>query len=219
MPPLIEFDRVTITAQDKTLLADISFTLNTGEKAAFHGKSGAGKSTVLKALLGLHTISQGKILFNGQPLTAPVIQTIRHDAIYISQEPILAAQTVQEALLLPFQFKAHSPHKPSRQRLVEMLARLDLPAHVLEQQTGCISGGEKQRVALARGLLMGKSLYLLDEVTSALDADSKQAVYNVCFQTETTLLSVAYDPEWLARCDTIYTLQQGQLVGIQHDYP
>ncbi len=218
MVPLIEFDHVTITVKDKTLLADISFSLFTGEKAVFCGKSGSGKSTVLKALLGLHNIKQGQILFNGQLLNPQTIKKIRHDAVYISQEPILAAATVQEALLLPFQFKAHQPHKPTRQRLIEILSRLDLSAHLLEQETKRISGGEKQRVALARGLLMGKTLYLLDEVTSALDSESKQAVYAVCFQAQSTLLSVAHDPEWLARCDSVYNLEQGRLIGTQHDY-
>jgi len=218
MLPLIEFEHVTIAAKNQTLLSDISFKLFTGEKAVFCGKSGSGKSTVLKALLGLHNLAQGQILFNGQPLGLQTMKKIRHDAVYISQEPVLAAETVQEALLLPFQFKAHQAHKPNRQRLIDILSRLELPAHLLEQETRRISGGEKQRVALARGLLMGKSLYLLDEVTSALDSESKQAVYAVCFQTQSTLLSVAHDPEWLAHCDTVYSLEQGRMIGMQHDY-
>lgn len=217
MPALIEFDHVTITAKNKTLLSDLCFRLCTGEKAVFCGKSGSGKSTVLKALLGLHPLKQGRILFNGLPLNAHTMKKIRHDAVYISQEPILAAETVEQALLLPFQFKAHQPHKPNRQRLIDLLSRLELPPHLLDQETKRISGGEKQRVALARGLLMGKTLYLLDEVTSALDSESKQAVYAVCFQCHATLLSVAHDPEWLARCDTVYTLEQGRLAGVQHD--
>lgn len=218
MLPLIEFDHVTVSAQNKTLLANLSFTLMQGEKAVFCGKSGSGKSTVLKALLGLHEITQGKILFEGQPLSPETIKKIRHHAVYISQEPILAAESVEEALLLPFQFKAHKHQKPNRQTLIDILSRLDLPAHLLQQETRRISGGEKQRVALARGLLMGKSLYLLDEVTSALDADSKQAVYRVCFQSQATVLSVAHDPDWLDRCSSIYQLDHGKLMGTRHEH-
>lgn len=218
MNPSIEFDQVTINAGGKTLLNKLSFKLYAGDKATLCGKSGSGKSTVLKSLLGLHRPARGRILFNGQPLDLKSIQAIRHDAVYISQEPLLAADTVREALLLPFGFKAHQQRKPSETQLIAVLERLQLPSSLLAQETRRISGGEKQRVALARGLLMGKTLFLLDEVTSALDAESKQAVYDVCFQPPLTVLSVAHDPDWLARCDIILSLDQGRLTGIQHDH-
>lgn len=217
MNPCIEFDQVSIDAGGKTLLSNVSFKLYAGDKAALCGKSGSGKSTVLKSLLGLHRPARGNILFNGQALDPKSIQAIRHDAVYIGQEPLLAADTVREALLLPFGFKAHHPHKPSEHQLLEVLERLQLPASLLAQETRRISGGEKQRVALARGLLMGKTLFLLDEVTSALDDESKQAVYAVCFQAQLTVLSVAHDPDWLSRCNTILSLDHGRLTGIQHD--
>ena len=108
-----------------------------------------------------------------------VIAEIRRCAAYIGQEPVLGAETVRDALLLPFQFKAHRASKPPEPKLVEALRLLHLPEAILNQDCSRVSGGEKQRIALARGLLLGKSLYLLDEVTSALDTESKQAVFDV----------------------------------------
>ena len=93
-----------------------------------------------------------------------------------------------------------------------MLTRLQLPASILEQSSHRVSGGEKQRIALARGLLLGKTVYLLDEVTSALDQISKQAVFAIFTDPTLTVLSVAHDPDWIANCDLVLTLDAGRLV-------
>jgi len=215
MPPIIQFDHVSVSAHEKTILSDISFTLSSGEKAVLCGKSGSGKSSVLKTLLGLLPIKLGTVYFQQIPLTSASVQTIRSCAAYIGQEPMLGADNVRDALLLPFQFKAHRGHQPTEAQLIEVLQRLKLPADILKQQSSRISGGEKQRIALARGLLLGKTLYLLDEVTSALDAESKQAVFEVFSDPALTVLSVAHDPEWLERCSIIFELEAGQLTEVQ----
>jgi putative ABC transport system ATP-binding protein len=215
MPPIIRFDQVSVTAQEKVILSHISFALFEGEKAALCGKSGSGKSSVLRTLLGLHPLQSGSVYFQEQPLTSASIQTIRSCAAYIGQEPVLGAETVREALLLPFQFKVHREHRPTDQQLIDVLQRLQLPSTILNQTSSRISGGEKQRIALARGLLLGKTLYLLDEVTSALDAESKQAVFDVFSDPRLTVLSVAHDPEWLERCGIIFELEAGRLTEVK----
>ncbi len=127
----------------------------------------------------------------------------------------MGAENVRDALLLPFQFKTHHENRPTDQQLIEVLQRLHLPADILGQESSRISGGEKQRIALARGLLLGKKVYLLDEVTSALDAESKQAVFDVFSDPDLTVLSVAHDPEWLVRCGIVIELEAGRLIEIK----
>jgi putative ABC transport system ATP-binding protein len=211
--PLIQFDRVGVAIRGKAILASISFALNGGDKAVFRGKSGAGKSTVLKTLLGLYALSDGSVYFQGKPLDKAVIAEVRRCAAYIGQEPVLGAETVREALLLPFQFKAHSGSKPSESKLIGALHTLHLPEAILNQDCSRVSGGEKQRIALARGLLLGKSLYLLDEVTSALDTESKQAVFDVFADPRLTVLSVAHDPDWTHLCGRVFDLEAGRMLA------
>lgn len=212
MTALIRFDHVTITVRDKMLLSDLSFTLNAGEKAVFRGRSGSGKSTVLKSLLGIYPPTQGAIFFQGQPLNPVTVRTIRAEAAYIGQEPILGGDSVREALLLPFRFRAHRGHQPAESKLIEIMDTLHLPADILNQPCNRVSGGEKQRIALARGILLGKRLYLLDEVTSALDRQSKQAVFEMLADPVLTVLSVAHDADWIARCGVVFELDNGRLI-------
>lgn len=212
MSPIIRFDRVSVLVREKTILSDMSFALFPGEKAVLCGKSGSGKSSVLRAFVGLHAVAAGDVYFQHMRLMPETVHAIRSATAYIGQEPVLGAETVREALLLPFQFKAHCDHRPTDAELIAVLKRLELAPDILNRKCGRISGGEKQRVALARGLLLGKSLYLLDEVTSALDTESKQVVFDVFSDTRLTVLSVAHDEEWVARCDRVFELEAGRLV-------
>ncbi len=217
MSPIIRFEHVSVIVREKTLLYDINFVLFPGEKAVLCGKSGSGKSSVLRTMLGLHAIKSGAVYFQEQALTSASVQTIRSCTAYIGQEPMLGAESVREALLLPFQFKAHREHRPTDRQLIEVLQRLQLPETILSRESSRISGGEKQRIALARGLLLGKKLYLLDEVTSALDSESKRVVFDVFSDPHLTVLSVAHDPEWMSRCGIVIELEAGRLTQVKRN--
>ena len=216
MSSMIRFEQVSVTVHEKTILSHISFTLRRGDKAVLCGKSGSGKSSVLRTVMGLHTVQSGRVYFQGNPVTPLSIQTVRSCIAYIGQEPILGADRVRDVLLLPFQFKAHRHQRPTEDQLIAVLRRLQLPAEILDGQSNRISGGEKQRIALARGLLLGKTLYLLDEVTSALDTESKQAVFDVFSDPQLTVLSVTHDPDWIERSHSVFELEAGHLIQLEH---
>ncbi|ACF13125.1 ABC transporter-related protein [Chloroherpeton thalassium ATCC 35110] len=208
---MIELKQVYVNRGGETILSAISCRIGEGEKVVFRGTSGSGKSTLLKTLIGGQKISSGQMLFQGQPVEKKNIFSVRNSMSYIGQEPILGAETVREALLLPFSFKAHRHAKPSEEQIFLQLEKMHLRRDIIERKSAEISGGEKQRIAIARALLLRKRVFIADEITSALDPESKEAVMQCLFKPAHTVISVSHDPDWIARCSRILTIENGQL--------
>ncbi len=208
---MITFEAVTIGMQGRVLVRDVSFSIMAGEKVVLRGKSGSGKSTLLKALVGGARIMQGVIRINGLAVLPENIQQIRQELAYISQEPGVSRETAAEDLLLPFSFQAHHGQEPTAAQIEAVLARLLLDPAILGQKSATLSGGEKQRLVIARAILLNKRIFLADEITSALDAESKQAVFSFLLDSEHTVLSISHDPEWIDRCSRVFTIEDGIL--------
>ena len=119
---------------------------------------------------------------------------------------------MREALLLPFSFKAHRENRPSNERIIQCLKRLHLSEDILGKPCSRVSGGEKQRIAIIRALLLDKTIFLADEITSALDPESRKAVMDELFRPEITLLSVSHDPEWISSCGRVVEIIDQKLV-------
>lgn len=213
MTPRVRFDEVAVEVAGRALLQGVSFDLAAGDKAVLRGRSGAGKSTLLKTLLGLYCPTSGRILVDGLPMSPEHLGEIRARIAYVGQEPLLGAATVRDALLLPFTFKAHRAAKPPETEVEAVMRRLGLAPALLSQPGNRISGGEKQRLAIARAQLLGKTLYLLDEVTSALDEISRSIVLEFFSDPALTVLSVSHDPVWIARCTTVFDIVEGHVRG------
>jgi len=176
---ILRFENVTVTAGKNTILENVSFSVKAEEKIVLMGKSGAGKSTMLKTIVGGYSLKKGSISFQGQPILPKLIYEVRSRIAFVDQEPILGAEIVREALLLPFKFKVHKKDFPSEHRISEVLNSLNLSPEILLQFSSRISGGEKQRIVIGRALLLNKTIFLLDEITSALDPESKMSVMAV----------------------------------------
>lgn len=215
---VIEFKDVTVTADSKDILSDITFAVPKGGKVALIGKSGAGKSSILHALLGLLEPASGEIFFDGIKVEPSSIDRVRSSVSYIGQEPVLgSASTVREALMLPFSFRANRHARPDDKVIEKNLEFLDLPVKILSADVDVISGGEKQRIAICRGLLQEKEVFLLDEVTSALDKESAQAVKALLSRERFTFLSVSHHDEWIEGCDTIIEMDKGRIAAYGND--
>ena len=208
---MIEFKNIALKIYRQTLLDGASLHLAPGDKLVVRGPSGCGKSSLLKCVIGMFPIAGGSVHVDGMELSANHIPQIRGRIAYIGQEPVLGAESVREALLLPFTFKAHHGNQPAEKEIFQTLERLHLPSSILSKPSKRISGGEKQRVAIARALLLGKNIFLADETTSALDPGSKAAVMAELFRPETTLLSVSHDPDWIDACNRIVEIRHADL--------
>jgi putative ABC transport system ATP-binding protein len=164
--------------------------------------------------MGVYPPCEGEILFNETPVDSKTIGQVRTALSYIAQEPLLGTETVEEALYLPFTFKANRDRKPDRKTVIQTLHTLQLDEDILMADSSTLSGGEKQRITIARALLLGKEVFILDEVTSALDPESKQAVLSLFSDDAFTILSVSHDPDWFTICDTIIDVGDGKILNV-----
>jgi putative ABC transport system ATP-binding protein len=212
---MIQFDDVTVRKGRKLVLDAVSFRVEQGQKAVFRGKSGAGKSSVLLALAGALTPDAGTLRFNGVPVDATTVQTVRAQLAFVAQEPVLGAETIREALMLPFTFRAHRQTQPAEEDLKQLLATLALDPEILDRESAVVSGGEKQRVAVGRALLPGKHVFLADEVTSALAPESRRILLDIFSRPELTVLSVSHDEEWTRRCDRVFQVHAGAVSELE----
>ena len=206
---MIRFEHVTVREQHHEILRDISFEIAAREKAVFYGTSGSGKTTVLNTLIGAHVPAGGMVVFNGRQVTPATISSIRQSVAYIPQDPVTGADTVREALLLPFTYKANCRNAPSQQDISRTLERLHLDPVLLPRECSVLSGGEKQRIVIARALLLRKTVFVLDEFTSALDRESKKAVFGLFGDSTYTIISVSHDPAWMGFCSRFFRVAGG----------
>lgn len=206
VPPL-ELDGLSLSFGEKQLWRGFSLVLNPGEKVAVVGRSGSGKSSLLKCILGFVTPSNGRIRIHGEELHAGTVWSLRRAVGYVPQEPKLGSRTALEFIRAPFAFKANHGRILQPERLKSLCRTFHLDPSLLDQPARKLSGGEKQRVALISSILLERGLYLFDEVTSALDEAAREAAADY-FRSRGDLsaLFVAHDPEIRRMCDRVISL-------------
>jgi putative ABC transport system ATP-binding protein len=208
---VLELENLTIELAGKTVLRDVSFRVEEGEKLVLKGPSGSGKSSLLKAILGLVPITAGRIVFEGAVVDAGNITHLRRSVAYVAQEPVLGGETGREALLLPFSFRSRKGNIPRDRAIRTVLGRLGLSEELLRQPVNSLSGGEKQRIALARALLLGVRLYLLDEITSALDPESQERIVEVLGEDGLSVLAVSHSDLFEGHSDRVFVVRDGRV--------
>ncbi|AIF42201.1 thiol reductant ABC exporter subunit CydC [Virgibacillus sp. SK37] len=192
-------------------LADINLSLPAGSKTAIVGASGSGKSTVMQLLLNIYAVEEGEICFDNIPLTQVKQESIWEKANVVLQSNHFFYGTIRDNLLLA---NASLVDKELQEVLEKVhLGSFDLEDPVYERGEN-LSGGEKQRLAIARSLLKNKGLWFLDEPTSSIDAITEKKIYNHIFQQakHDTLVLISHRLIGMENMDQIIVMDHGQIV-------
>jgi phospholipid/cholesterol/gamma-HCH transport system ATP-binding protein len=170
--PIVVFDKVSLAFDDKEILRDVSFTLITGHTKIFLGASGAGKSTILKLILGLLRPDAGVIWVNGErvdEMTEFELMKVRADLGMVFQEGALFdSLTVAENVGYKLYEESAMPLPEVRRRVEEVLGFVGLAEHI-DKMPSALSGGQRRRVAIARAMSFKPRILLYDEPTTGLD--------------------------------------------------
>ncbi|BBN99737.1 ATP-binding cassette domain-containing protein [Sporolactobacillus terrae] len=213
---LLEFSHVSFTRENRTIVNDLSLSIEAGDFLSIVGPSGSGKSTVLRLCCHLISPTEGTIHFHGQDLMRFNPMELRKQISYCFQMPYLFGDTVRNNLEYPFLLR-NKPVDPDR--LEELFAAFQMSTSNLEKEIQHLSGGEKQRIALMRSIVFQPEILLLDEVTSALDVANTQIVEKVIEalnQAGITILWITHNPEQSRKyANKILTIDTGEVRSLE----
>jgi putative ABC transport system ATP-binding protein len=204
------------------VLRGVSFSVPAGSFSAIIGKSGSGKSTLLGVVSGLEKADAGRVAVQGQDLSSldePRMADLRRRAIGIVFQSfnLIPSLSALENTLLPTFFDKTTPVAARHRRAVGLLAQVGLGDR-MHHRPSELSGGEQQRVAMARALVNEPAILLADEPTGNLDVETGAAILELLLDMSrahaTTLVVVTHDPDIAAKADTIIEMKDGR---IQHD--
>ena len=213
----IHVEDLSFSYENKEVLQSVSLTIKRGEKIAFVGESGSGKSTLTKILVGLLKYDTGSIRFDDEPLKNISLESLYEKVSYLSQDTPVFDGTIKENLVFDNEVSEADIHVClEKTQLLSMLASLDkgIETRIGEKGT-CLSGGEKQRLALARLWFDHSDIVVLDEATSALDHVTEGIVMkNVLEQIKhATVIAVAHRLASIREFDRIVVFRNGKIVG------
>jgi len=224
----LEFINVSFKHQSaqQPALMDINFKVNKGETIAFVGPSGSGKTTLVKLLVGLYIPQKGEILYNKINRGLIDFDELRKQIGFVTQDTQLFAGTIRENLRFvnPSATDEEILDVLKKASCNTLLARADKGLDTLIGEGGVkVSGGEKQRLSIARALLRNPYLLIFDEATSSLDSLTEEEITNtikyVSSQKEQITILIAHRLSTIMHADRIYVLEKGDIIetGTHHE--
>lgn len=212
---MLKFKNVSKKYKNTTILENINFEINKGEVVSIIGKSGCGKSTLLKCINRLESIDDGVIYFENKDISSLDLLRLRQKIGIVFQEYNLFEHlTVLQNLTIGLIKIKNISEEVAKKQAMAMLKKIKL-TDKSDNYPDELSGGQNQRVAIARTLLMKPKLIMLDEPTSALDKEMKQEVINLIIKMakdDMTLLIVSHEEELVKEIsDKIIYIKNGRL--------
>ncbi|MFC1561453.1 ATP-binding cassette domain-containing protein [candidate division KSB1 bacterium] len=206
---MIRFDNVTIRFNDKVVIRDFSLDINKGDKIVIRGKSGIGKSTLFRLILGFAKPEKGSVLFEEKKLDKQTVWDVRKKIAYVSQDLDIAEGTVRSIIEQTFEFKHNEHLRPGLSDIQRLFDLFELDRSILDKEYSELSGGEKQRVAIVVSILLKRDIFLLDESTSALDDKLSIKVIDYFLnKTEWTVVAISHGVEWERNNAKVISLEE-----------
>ena len=203
--------------QQRDILRQISFTVKSGQKVAVVGESGGGKSTLVKLLFRFYDVTAGRILIDGQDISQVTQQSLRSAIGIVPQDTVLFNDTILENIRYgrPDASKAEIEHAIDLAHLRSFINNLPDGGQTVVGERGLkLSGGEKQRVAIARTILKSPAILVFDEATSSLDSYSEQQIITAINEVskDNTSLVIAHRLSTIVDADNILVIKEGEIV-------
>jgi ATP-binding cassette subfamily B protein len=218
----LTFDHVSFDYETRPgVLKDVSFTVPAGKSVAIVGPTGAGKSTLISLMPRFYDPTEGRILIDGQPVDDFTLESLRAQYSIVLQEPLLFSGTIADNIKYG---KLHA----SREEIVEAAKAANVHDFIVKLKDGYdtklgergvkISGGERQRIAIARAFLRGSPILLLDEPTSSIDSRTEEIILDALdrLMVGRTTVMIAHRLSTVRHVDEILVLHHGEIVQRGH---
>lgn len=206
---MLKADNISIQFGDERVLRNFSCHIRNSDFACIVGKSGCGKTSLLKSFIGIVPLSEGAISIQGEVLDEKNCSSIRKKVMYLPQELSFPCDTVMDLVMMILRVGKMKGMRHHMNDLQKYMTMLGLDKELLDKRMTEISGGQRQRLVLAILALLNKSVWLLDEPTAALDVVSRNLVIDFLHRLQSqgkTIVAVSHDSYFSSCCSTIISL-------------
>ena len=212
--PHLRFENVSVTLDGMQVLKDINLDIPAGKKLGVVGATGSGKSVLLKSLVRIHDVTEGRITLNGTDIREFTLDSLRDQLSYVFQDAFLFSNTIDSniAFARPDVSEEQVEEAAEHAQASGFVKKLPEGYQTIVGEKGFgLSGGQKQRVSIARAMLKDAPVFVFDDSTSALDAETEKrllADINTCYQDKTILIA-AHKMSSVVGCDEIIYIKDG----------
>ncbi len=199
---MLKLDNITVLRGDRTVLRGVSLQAEAGDRFVIRGDNGSGKTSLLKAVLGLLPIHSGTIRMDGRIVGSREWKSIRRLAAWVPQEGVLHRFPVSAREVTAVGLSGRRVNRRKRNFLIEEALEMADAVHLADRCYHRLSGGERQRISIARCLAQGAEILLLDEPASALDRESRIRLVKLTedlSDSGKTILAVTHDENLFSR--------------------
>lgn len=215
---VLEMKNVNFGYDDNQVLKNISFRVKKGQRIAFVGASGSGKSTIAKLLVRFYDPQDGAVLLNGRDIRNTSMKELMDQVSYVTQDNFLIDASVFDNIKI-------GNENATKEQVIEAAKKASCHQFIMEFADGYdtsvggvggrMSGGQKQRIAIARTILKEAPIVILDEATAFMDPENENLVQNSmeALTKDKTLIMIAHRLQTVVNCDCIYVMNQGEIVA------